>query len=397
MKHVILLLAFCVIIVGCQSKTPSLEKNFISYRQLHEQQHANSKSLTEKQWDSLHHRVPTPISFKKGKVHPTYKTFGWHPYTNGNSYTSYNFDMLWGISYFSYALNPADGNYKSIHEWKTTALVDSAKAHNCKVFLTVSNFGAADNQTFLTNTKAQENFIVKLKQLLALRNADGVNLDFEGVPTSVKTKFMQFIINTSKVLKKHNPSYQVSLCLYAEDWNKIFDIPKIDSHIDFYTLMGYDYYGSFSKFAGPVTPFKSSKEFGTGLETSVMYYLNKGVASNKLIVGLPYYGAEWYTNTEKIPSKASKFLSHPPYKTIKKLYIDSLEIPVQFNTESASSYIAVKEQHGYKEIWFENVHSLSLKYQWIKEKKLAGVGIWALGYDEGSSELWDLLTENFSK
>ncbi|MFT4678625.1 MAG: spore germination protein YaaH, partial [Chitinophagales bacterium] len=43
------------------------------------------------------------------------------------------------------------------------------------------------------------------------------------------------------------------------------------------------------------------------------------------------------------------------------------------------------------------VKSLSIKYDWIKKNKIGGVGIWALGYDNGYPELWNLLTEKFSQ
>jgi len=162
--------------------------------------------------------------------------------------------------------------------------------------------------------------------------------------------------------------------------------------------MGYDYYGSFSTTAGPVVPLKSSTNFGKGLESSVKYYLALGVPSKKLIVGLPYYGAEWITNGREIPAKATKFVSHPPYKAIRKLYIDSLNIPLQFDTASASSYLILDGAPDlYRQLWFEDVYSLSIKYDWIKANNLGGVGIWALGYDNGYPELWDLLSNKFSE
>ena len=394
-KTLIFLLFVLYILTACTKKTTTSE--FISYRNLHEQNHEKYTFSTEKQWDSLKNRTAKNVTFKEGTVHKKYRTFGWHPYTNGTSYTNYNFNILWGVSYFSYALNPYNGHYKNIHQWKTTALVDSAKAHNCKVFLSVSNFGAHDNRVFLNNPKAQDNLINTLSELIAYRNADGINIDFEGVSGENRTQFTEFIIKIAKQFKKKNPKYMVSLCLYAKDWHDVFDIKKIDSFIDFYTLMGYDYYGSFSTYAGPVTPLKNSKDFGNGLESSVNYYLSKGVEKQKLIVGLPYYGAEWFTKQKSIPSISSKFVSHPPYKTIKSIYIDSLKAPVQFDAKSASTYITIKENSEYKEIWFEDSKSLALKYDWIKQKELSGVGIWALGYDDGYADLWNLLTDKFSK
>ncbi len=396
-----------LIIVGCSddkvvkttdSKILTDTTKLKSQRYLHEKKYEDITFNTEKDWDSLNTTTITKTLFKKGKVHPDIHTFGWHLYSNGSVWKNYNFSMLWGISYFSYSVEPETGSYKSIHQWKTTALIDSAKAANCKVFLSISNFGSKNNATFLDNRKAQSTLIDSVSRLLALRSANGINLDFEGVPKKSKSNFTKFIVQISKRLKQDNPNYHISLCLYAEDWNDVFDIKAIDAHIDFYTLMGYDYYGAFSKTTGPVTPFTSSEKFGNGLQWSVQYYQNKGVQLDKLIVGLPYYGAEWYTKTSQPGAAVVKFRDHPPYRNIRKLYIDSLDIPVKFDSISASTYLVIKESaNSYKQIFFEDEKSLSIKYDWIQKNKIKGVGIWALGYDDGYSELWDLLTEKFSE
>ena len=409
MKKLLIAFISLIVLANCNfgKETDSKEKdaanlnnndNYISQRHLHNQKFKKFTFTSEQQWDSLNNTSHKKTIYKKGKVHPDVRTFGWHLYSNGSSYTSYNFSMLWGISYFSYAVQPETGNYKNIHQWKTTALIDSAKAKDCKVFLSVSNFGSTDNATFLKNSKARETLIDSVSSLLALRSADGINIDFEGVPKESKKSFMEFIVQISKKLKQDNPKYMISLCLYAVDWNHIFDIKAIDSYVDFYTLMGYDYHGSFSKTTGPVTPFKTSKKFGNGLESSVNYYKNQGVLFNKLIVGLPYYGAEWYTQSAEIGAKVTKFKSHPPYKSIQKYYIDSLKIPLLFDAKSASSYIVIRDANKkYRQLFFEDVKSLSIKYDWIKRNKISGVGIWALGYDNGYPELWNLLTEKFSQ
>ena len=405
MRKLIIILTSLILVTGClndskneNSSNSSVKKEFISQRHLHEKTYGDFNFKNEQQWDSLNTISNEKILYKKGKVHPDIRKFGWHIYSNGTSWKNYNFSMLWGLSYFSYAIQPETGNYKSIHQWKTTALIDSAKANDCKVFLSVSNFGSDNNSIFLENSKAQTTLIDSLSSLLALRAADGINIDFEGVSKKNKKDFTKFIIKVSKKLKQVNPKYMISLCLYAEDWNDIFEIKTIDSYVDFYTLMGYDYYGGFSKTTGPVTPFKKSERFGNGLEESVKAFENKGVDLNKLIVGLPYYGAEWYTRNPEIGAIVTRFKSHPPYKSIKEYYIDSLSIPIQFDPKSSSSYIVITDSiNHYRQLFFEDVKSLSVKYDWIKNNKIGGVGIWALGYDNGSPELWNLLTEKFSK
>lgn len=404
MKLSIITLVSLIVLTRCSNKTnknaiafPN-NSEFISKRHLHDKTLDGFNYTTEHQWDSLNTISNKKVTYKKGKRDSRYKTFGWHAYYNGSSYKTYNFSILWGVSYYSYSIEPKTGNYKSIHQWKTTALIDSAKTHNCKVFLSISNFGKTNNTLFLKNREAQNTLIDSISNLLEFRDANGINIDFEGVPKNSKKEFTKFIALISKKLKKSNPSYMISLSLYAVDWNTIFDFNAIDSHIDFYTLMGYDYYGSFSKTTGPITPFTNSQKFGNGLLTSISYYKNKGVLPKKLIVGLPYYGVEWYTNSDKIGADVVKFKSHPSYRSIRKIDIDSLHFPLQFDINSSSSYMIMKDNNNtFRQLYFEDVKSLSIKYDWIKRNNIAGAGIWALGYDNGYPELWDLLTEKFSQ
>ncbi|WP_103865689.1 glycoside hydrolase family 18 protein [Aquimarina sp. I32.4] len=294
-------------------------------------------------------------------------------------------------------VNEQTGGYNNIHQWKTTALVDSAKVNKCKVFLTVSSFGEKKNAIFLKNQKAQNTLADSLAVLLALRKADGVNIDFEGVSSKYKKEFSDFVVKLSSHLHKKNPKYMVSLALYAVDYHNIFDIKSIDASIDFYTLMAYDYYGAFSKHAGPVSPLKSSSRWGKhSIESSVDYYLKEGVSPSKLIVGLPYYGDIWITEDSSIPSKTKKFLSHDMYSTTQEL-LDTKKYKMSFDTISSTRYGIHEEKGVTKQLWFDDSLSLSLKYDWIKEKKLSGVGIWALGYDHGNTRLWELLADKFGQ
>ncbi|WP_103071934.1 glycosyl hydrolase family 18 protein [Aquimarina sediminis] len=363
----------------------------------HYKQFSNYNFTTEKQWDSLNNVFEYPKHSSNDVVHKDYKTFGWHLYSKGSAYKNYNFSLLWGISYFSYIVNPETGSYKNIHQWKTTALIDSAKVKNCKVFLSVSNFGARDNTIFLNNPNAQKTLIDSLSSLLTYRGASGVNIDFEGIHSKSKKKFSDFIILLSKELRKKNPGHMVSVALYAVDYNTIFDIKLINPYVDFYTLMAYDYYGGFSKNAGPVSPLRSSEVWGrNSIESSVEYYLKEGVESKKLIVGLPYYGAKWQTDNVPIPSKVEKFLAHEEYSSTKEL-LDLNKYPTSFDTISSTQYSVYEENGVMNQLWFDDSLSLSHKYDWVKSKKLSGVGIWALGYDHGDTELWVLLANKFGQ
>ena len=52
---------------------------------------------------------------------------------------------------------------------------------------------------------------------------------------------------------------------------------------------------------------------------------------------------------------------------------------------------------GWQQTWFEDANSLAAKYQTVLNEGLAGVGIWALGYDDPYTDLWNALHTAFDQ
>lgn len=321
------------------------------------------------------------------------EVFGWHPYWVGDAYKAYNFSLLSTLAYFSYELDAETGGYLSIHDWDTTPIIDLAHADGCKVLLTVTNFGASANSTFLESYKSQQNLIAQLKQLLAARGADGVCIDFEGVPESQRDDLGNFMTDLGTALHQENSDYVVSMAIYPIDVDDIYDFSVLDRCVDQFVMMGYEYYGSGSEDAGPLSPLQSGKLWWKyNLETSIDSYLESGVTPSKLLVAFPYYGALWETQSLEVPSKAKDFIGYRSYQYI----TDTFTFDSVIDSTSWSAYYAYVVENGQeRQCWFESVLSLREKYAYVKQKKIGGIGIWALGYDNGRKELWDLLAEQF--
>ncbi|UXX77726.1 glycosyl hydrolase family 18 protein [Reichenbachiella carrageenanivorans] len=350
----------------------------------------------QSEWDR-YFRIEEGESYKKEHVlEEEYQVFGWHPYWMGSAYEDYNYSLLSVLAYFSYELNPRTGGYQSIHDWKTTHVVDSAQAHGTKVLLSVTNFGGENNKLFLSNHKAQKKFIVQLISLLKERNADGVNIDFENIYGSLRNELTEFIIDLSNSLKMENDKYMITLALPPIDYSNVYDFKQINQYVDLYVIMGYEFYGVNSSVAGPVAPLESGDTWWDyNLQRAIEDYELEGIPLKKTLMGLPYYGAEWQTESLKFPSTAKKFIKYPMYRDVKNKYGD---LPCCEDEGSKSKYYVYRdEDNEYRQLWYEDSISLGKKYDWIKESKLGGVGIWALGYDNGHDELWKLIALKFAK
>ncbi|QHT66033.1 hypothetical protein GXP67_04770 [Rhodocytophaga rosea] len=356
---------------------------------------AITDNLSEEGWQKKF-LITEENAYKKQHIlDPAKKVFGWHPYWMGTAYKSYNFSLLSAVAYFSYELNPASGNYTSIHDWKTTALIDSAHQHNCKVLLSVSNTGYKNNSTFLSNLNAQRNFINTLIPLLSERNGDGVHIDFEQIPANKRQAFTNFIIDLSNSLRAVRKDYMITLAIPPIDFENVYEVKQLNNYIDLYVALGYEFYGTGSSVAGPLAPVTSGQFWWLyNLERVVDEYLISGIPPAKFLLAVPYYGAEWQTNDLKFPSPAKRFIQYPMYRSIRKTHGS---MPCCVDQPSMSKvYVYRDNNNNYRQIWYEDSLSLSMKYDWVNGKKLGGIGIWALGYDNGYDELWKVIAAKFT-
>jgi spore germination protein YaaH len=295
---------------------------FAQYTSIHHQQTDEFKQygqLSEKQWDNIHGTQTNYHSSSKSNCNLQYAVYGWHPYWVGTAYNNYDFNLLSTFSYFSYELNPSTGNYNSIHSWKTTPSINLAQAAGTKVELCVTNFGATNNSTFLTNPTAQQTFIDSIIVLLNYRNADGVNIDFEGVSGSNRNDLTSFMTDLSIQLKAAIPNATVTMATYSVDWNNVFDFPALSAVVDQFIIMGYGYYYGGSTTAGPTDNLYSGTMWSSyNLIRSISYHLDSGVPNSKLLIGLPYYGYEWETVSGALPSATTgNFSSSRTYSYVK--------------------------------------------------------------------------------
>ncbi len=328
-----------------------------------------------------------------------YEVFGWYPYWEKEFYKHINFSLLSTVSYFSYEVDPSSGEAISTHDWETTPLIDSIRTYsNKKILLTVTNFGERNNNKFLKNSKSIDKLIRNLIKLLAKRKGDGICIDFEGVSKKDKDAYTGFLLTLSNELKKTNKDYQIYVTVPSVNWSEALDFKSLVQAVDKFVIMGYDYYGSASNIAGPVSPILSGENWEPyNLTESVKYYLGEGVLNSKLILALPTYGSLWETESQSLQSKVKKFIGSKTYSYIKSEIANNEAVYIEPISKSAYNAFRTKGNDGeYRQCWFENDSSFVYKTNLIKEYKLAGLGLWALGYDKGYDDIWKVIYTELS-
>jgi hypothetical protein len=233
--------------------------------------------------------------------------------------------------------------------------------------------------------------------LLKKRGGKGVCIDFEGVSTSHKTKITAFMKSLANQVHSSISGSIVTICLPAVEWSDKFDVAAMQNYVDYFVIMGYDYYYSGSSQAGPVGPLYSmTSAYNYNLNKSITTWTNKGASADKIILGLPYYGREWSTRSSSIPSSTTGSTSSRTFKYVKDnstgYYKSSNR---RWNSSSFTPYY-VFQNSGWRQCFIDDGYSMGKRIDLINQRNLAGMGIWALGYDDGYSDYWDQISKKLS-
>jgi len=328
---------------------------------------------------------------------PSKEILGFFPYWMMENWDQVNLGSLTSISLFGLEVNGngevitrredgvIDPGWEMWQNPNLENLINKARRNNQKVYLTVKSFNNDNIEALSNSDEAQQKFVANVSYLINSRNLDGVNIDFEptrGFDQSTRDGFTRLIKNLSVELRKQNPNAHLSVDTYLVTGSEqgLFDLPKLAEDIDAFVIMGYDMH-SHRTDPGPLAAMGGN----TNVIGYVQNYLEK-VAPSKLILAVPYYGYDWPVTKDQAEAKAL------PYAIIADS-IKNSNITWDENTNTPSySY----EENGVQRVvHFDSIRSLGIKYDFIKDKDLKGVGIWALGYDGNNTDLQKLINDKF--
>lgn len=332
--------------------------------------------------------MPGPINYlKAGSL--SHLVYGWHPYwASSAAYQNYDYSALTHISYFSFEVDTATGSYSNLRGWNTTPIIDYAHQRGVKVTLTVTNFGSARNIKILSDTVKQYTLISNIIQQLKARNGDGVNFDFETVPLSQKANMVAFCKRAVRLIKAQLPAAEISLATPAVDWSGAWDYNALADICDYLIIMGYNYYYSGSSTAGPVAPLIGESQ---NVTKSIDTYLNAGVPPEKLLLGVPWYGYDWPVSSadrKAASTGAGTARFYNAAEALAETYGKELDATTKVPWLSYNS-------SSWRQLWYDDSLSLSLKNDLVINKDIAGIGIWALSYDGGRSEIWGSIKASY--
>jgi spore germination protein YaaH len=355
-----------------------------------------------------------PITENKGN----YEVFGFAPFWTFSKLDNVDFKTLTTLAYFGLEVY-SDGTlendgpgYETFHSKKATEVFKKAHANGTRVVLTITQMQNSQILAIMDDPQAQERTINQTVDLVKQRGIDGINVDFEymGDPgQDYRDKFSIFVENMAQKLHKEVPGSKITVSVYASAVKdpKIYDIAALGKSTDGIFMMAYDFAVAKSDNAIPTSPLYGHKEgkYWYDIATAVEDF-TKLMDPDKLILGVPYYGYNYLVYEPGVKAETRPYYSWRGTARA-QTYTLAQDITPGMNgiTEYKEGWddygkvswkaYHVAETDTWRMIFLDDRKSLGIKYDFAKEKGLKGVGMWALGFDDGKNELWGLLAEKF--
>ncbi len=340
------------------------------------------------------------------------EVFGFLPYWVVSKSDEINVNLFTAISYFGLEVD-GDGNIVKfdasgniIEPWltfqsdpKLDQFIKKARRNRTKIFVTLKCFDQSNIVKLVTNPKAIENFVSNALFLMNSKSLDGLNIDFEyiGEPDQKVTDgFSVLVTALNKEMKRQYPKAKLTIDTFvdAASATRIHDVEILAKNSDGLVIMGYDFHTPDSLSAGPIAPMEGA---GINLSGFMNSYLEK-VPPDKLILAVPYYGYDWPVIQNPQSSQAVGGTTDVKIYSYAEIVDSNRNAQINWNDNAQTPWYTYTDPQTkqLREVHFENTRSLAVKYDFINQKKLLGVGIWSLGLDGKRTELLQLLADKFA-
>lgn len=330
--------------------------------------------------------------------------YGFLPYWNVDSVTINS--QMTHLAYFGLTIG-SDGTletqgddeslmgYQRLQSEAFLSVVEASEDSALQLELVVKQFNSSDARAFLKSKKAQETFFSQLDSVLLAYPFTGVNLDIELVEgKEFQQQFTEFVRQLKAHLDQSPSKAMLSIDVYpsAALGQNLWNLAELEPYIDYLVVMAYDFHRRQSIQAGPVSPLLGGDTY-QNINQHLKEILEL-VPGKKILLGVPFYGYEWRTT-----SRDARAMTYPDtgatasYQRVLSILDQKDELKVQenWNDMALSPYLTYQKSGETYVLYYENPRSLSYKLDYVNQLGLAGIAIWALGYEGTADDLWQVI------
>jgi spore germination protein YaaH len=299
----------------------------------------------------------------------------------GASTASLRWDLLSDLAFSSEPL-ATDGTLTTT-SWNGAgkAMIAAAHAHGVKVELTVQLFntsGGSEIATFLGNAAAVQKGTQQIVAAVQAAGGDGVDVDFEFVPSANKAAFTSFVAGLAAAMHAAVPGSDVSVAMPGTAYPG-YDIAGLGAAADTLMIMSYDFHWATSD-PGPVAPLADSTLWKAGSQTASVALFKASVDPGKLVLGMPLYGYDYHATGSTVPTTHVAGTSATAIQW-KDCAAMATMYGRKWDAGSSTPYLVYQDTTmAWRQLFYEDPESLGLKIDLADTSGLAGIGLWNLAY-----------------
>lgn len=338
----------------------------------------------------------TPVK-KDGNV-----VLGWSMIAgqSGNDTIYSQLDSSNGLNVISptwFYLADDEGN---IGSFASQEIVNAAHNKGIDVWGMVDNFTNPEITTaYILGDEAIRTKVIDSLISLALQyNLDGLNIDFESLKEEAGEPFIQFIRELSIKTRANNLVLSVDNYV-PKAYTNLYNRKEQGVFADYVIIMGYDEHYNGSTEAGSVASIGYVTE---GIDKTL-----EEVSKDKVINALPFYTRMWtvadaiWENEADAPVDSEgnpldyvieEVQTLPMQQAIDTAKSHSNAVTV-FDETTKQNYVEWTNGNRRTMMWLEDAVSLDAKLQVMKERDIAGVAVWQLGYGEPFA--WEVISKYY--
>ncbi|XP_037944920.1 chitinase-3-like protein 1 [Teleopsis dalmanni] len=174
-----------------------------------------------------------------------------------------------------------------------------------------------------------------------------------------------------------------------------YNIPEVSKYLDIISVMAYDLHGPWDDVIGINAPLyggnsdKTKREKQLNVDAIIKYWLSKGAPSDKLVLGIPFYGRSFTLENAEKHTPGSPHLGRgiAGQYSVEPGVIGYNELCEKMQSERwheewESEQMVPYAYQGRQWVGYENLNSIKLKADYVMEKNLAGIMIWSIESDD---------------
>ncbi|HEY0263595.1 MAG TPA: glycoside hydrolase family 18 protein [Granulicella sp.] len=214
---------------------------------------------------------------------------------------------------------------------------------------------------------------------------DGIDIDWEYPHSEDAENYLALLTELREKMDEVRPGLRLNIAVgHSPRMYGSINFAQVAALVDQVGLMTYDFHGPWERTTGFLAPLRAGSSYrGNTVERSVQAYLEAGVPSAKLLLGIPFYGYGWKLVPEEnnglfqegqairgdlpYPAIAEKLASSTLYRD------DTSQAPWLFDGDAFWTY--------------EDPVSIHRKTEFARQQHLGGLMIWELGEDTSTAYL----------